>query len=512
MILPICAITTIIYFEIAKRSRNTKGRDIFNRDEKRPERNDVNEPVPRINCTKREFIENWLNTWSRRTLSDKPILFQNSLDDMPQLSDTDPSSSPFQRSQKTSASVRDADFDNSLSYRNIYIERQNPPTELVQRAKEIILRPRMSPEIDDATAQMFRNKARMLRTEGEQDVIQGLAPIVVPALNENPDPKLAHNSNQVWCNAVPIQLDPDVLADPLPLPRPKPDLAFGYSKTAFDRKQLMAIDLLMDRFGRSYAVPDRKIRFPFLDIEFKSQAKNGTHFIATNQVANAGSIAMNGSLELIRRILGEKNLDLNEPQFFSLSMDHASACLNVHWVSISADVGQFSFHVEGLSKYFLDNVDSLRAVRRAVKNILDYGVNDRLRRLCKALDAYREKVILERRTAVPEVFHASEVQAESLKRQPQRSHTKAPLLSNRRQVDQIQLGVLEEVSEENVSNGSQERLQNRSTQKEGATVKKKNKKWAIVKPNTRKANVVSSQACPCFIEIGGKSSTSREMT
>ena len=68
---------------------------------------------------------------------------------------------------------------------------------------------------------------------------------------------------------------------------------FGYSEAAFTENQLAAIDLLVDdQFGQSYAVPDQKLRFPFLDIEFKSQAKNGTHFVATNQVAGAGAIVL----------------------------------------------------------------------------------------------------------------------------------------------------------------------------------------------------------------------------
>jgi hypothetical protein len=71
------------------------------------------------------------------------------------------------------------------------------------------------------------------------------------------------------------------------------------------------------------------LRFPFLDIEFKSQAKNGTHYVATNQAAGAGVIALNGTLELCERSFGAEGFDLNEPQFFSVTMDHQLACVNV---------------------------------------------------------------------------------------------------------------------------------------------------------------------------------------
>jgi hypothetical protein len=191
-----------------------------------------------------------------------------------------------------------------------------------------------------------------------------------------------------------------VLTTPLPLPKPKPDLAFGYSQAAFTEKQLMTIDLLVnDQFGRSYAVPDQKIRFPFLEIEFKSQAKNGTHYIATNQAAGAGAIALNGNMDLTQRSFGIERFDYDEPQYFSVTMDHQLACVNVHWLRAPAEGGQHSFHIEGLSKHLLDDVNGIRAVSRAIKNILDQGVDARLRTLCGALDAYRETVVRNREAA-----------------------------------------------------------------------------------------------------------------
>src|SRR5204862_7121632 len=83
-----------------------------------------------------------------------------------------------------------------------------------------------------------------------------------------PDQRLARNADQQWSNSVPVPLDPDVLTKPLLLSRPKPDMVFGYSEAAFNHKQLMTIDLLVDdKFERSYAVLDQKLRFPFLDID-----------------------------------------------------------------------------------------------------------------------------------------------------------------------------------------------------------------------------------------------------
>lgn len=251
--------------------------------------------------------------------------------------------------------------------------------------------------MDDTTAQELIATTRRIENESEDVIIQQLAPGIIPAMSTVPDRRLVSNANQPWFNSVPVPLDPDVLTNPLPLPKPKPDLTFGYSETAFNHKQLLTIDLLIDdQFGRSYAVPDQKIRFPFLEIEFKSQAKNGTHYIATNQAAGAGAIALIGNMELMQRSSGMQKFDYDEPQYFSVSMDHQLACVNVHWLRAPAEGGQHSFHVEGLSQHLLRDANGIRALSRAIKNILDYGADKRLRALCSALDAYRETVVRNR--------------------------------------------------------------------------------------------------------------------
>ena len=238
-------------------------------------------------------------------------------------------------------------------------------------------------------------------------------------------------------------------------------MAFGYSKSAFTKDRLGTIDLLIDQFERSYVTPDKKLRLPFFDVEFKSQAKAGTHFIATNQAANAGSLALQGYLELIRRSFSVDDLDYNEPQFFSLIMDHETARIHVHWLGIDAEDEQFCFHVAGLSRYFLDDLDSLKAVQRAVKNILEYGADERLQTLCEALDAYRQRAIVEKEMAISNGHQALEVPVKAQETQPRRRSTRTQLLSNRRQKKESQLTHqgLRSIVEEDEPEEPQEQLQ-----------------------------------------------------
>ena len=128
--------------------------------------------------------------------------------------------------------------------------------------------------MDDATVQKLKDKARRLRNEAEDVIIKQLGSHIIPAMDELPDSRLEMNADQRWFNSIPVPLNANVLTTPLPLPQPKPDVAFGYFQAAFNERQLMTIDLLVDdQFGRSYAIADQKIRFPFLEIEFKSLAK-----------------------------------------------------------------------------------------------------------------------------------------------------------------------------------------------------------------------------------------------
>ena len=83
----------------------------------------------------------------------------------------------------------------------------------------------------------------------------------------------------------------------------------------------------------------KKLRFPFLDIEFKSQAKNGAHYVATSQVAGAGAIALNSNMDLIRGNFGAGSFDYEETRFFPVTMDHQLACVNVHWLKVPAGGG-----------------------------------------------------------------------------------------------------------------------------------------------------------------------------
>lgn len=106
--------------------------------------------------------------------------------------------------------------------------------------------PKSSPEIDDTIAQKLDDTAQSLAVECEQDISQQLGSELIPAMNEVRHQTQERIWYQFWSNSETVPLDPDLLPTLPPLPRPKPDLVFGYSEIALDNKQLAAMNLLVD--------------------------------------------------------------------------------------------------------------------------------------------------------------------------------------------------------------------------------------------------------------------------
>lgn len=254
--------------------------------------------------------------------------------------------------------------------------------------------------MDDATARELRLELLSVAKNTKAALVRKLGPRLFPAMKKVPDQTLAVETNRLWDQSVAIPLDPVPLQIPRKLPGPKPDLVFGYSQAAFDWNQQMAIELLVKELDKSYAMPAVDLTFLILQAEFEGWATDSTLYAAENQAASAGAIAMNGLLELYRHISAEADIDMDIPQYFSLTMGQRFASVNVHWLSRSAENGPISFHVGLISDYVLTDSNSLRAIHQTVKNILDYGVRKRLPRICAALDRCKQKFVLERETAM----------------------------------------------------------------------------------------------------------------
>ena len=291
-----------------------------------------------------------------------------------------------EKSEKTAASVHDTDYRKSLSLRNIHIE-------IVRRAQRILSRDRSSPELDDQTVEGMKRRLRKLRNANKEKLTWQFAYKLTSAMEDLPDDRLESTFNIIWSKAVHVPLDSPIFKQPLPLPRPKADVTFGYGESAFTHGQNRTMDLLEDDLDESYAAPVSNVRFPFLSVHVEAQAEGDTVNIALNHAAGAGAAAMNSHLELARRNGSIDDFDFSQPQFFSVTMDNYVVTVNVHWVSEPAKSGMHGFHLESLNHYVSSDPAGLRAIHKAVKNIMDEFAGTRLNTLCEAVDKYYEKVV-----------------------------------------------------------------------------------------------------------------------
>ena len=354
-----------------------------------------------------EHIIRWLSeaSWSRRILNGD---HSQQRSDTKVMSRRSPTVSPASEniaattsrgSEQKTAKIYDSDYRTDLVRYGIFIEVEDPPSELMVQAKSIVSRRCRSPELDNCKAEQVRKDLRGLHDCGQRELASYLMSTIIPSMDEPLASWLTQKSDLLSRSSVPIPFQPDHNFVPHPLPLPKLDLTFGFSENAFTREQLTTMDLFIDVIaGQDFAILANNIDFPFLTVEFKDQASGGTHFIASNQgaVAGAGAIALNGFLELMRRSFGIKDIESTEiidnsnPAYFSVTMDHTFAQIFVHWVSPPVErCPSYGLHVELLSQHILREATSLRAFRCSFKNIVDFAGGTHLQKICHGLDAYQ---------------------------------------------------------------------------------------------------------------------------
>ena len=346
-----------------------------------------------LHISRDEHYKAWLINAGR------PLRSHNSMSQLPSPEVTTRSFSRASTSVsvKSAASVHDTDYREKLEQYNIYVPGENPPPGLKEEVQKIVFGPRESPEPDDTFIEGLKKVIKEVQNKGEEEVRSKLGAQVIPGYDSPSDERLAVVHGQLWNKSVAVPLDSSFIEPPLPLPKPKPDTTFSFSKAAFSRFQLATMNSLVQAAnGPSFASPYQDLRFPFASVEYKSQAKDGSIRVATNQGIGAGAVALNGYMELMSRGPGLDAADLSKLLYFSVTMDQNIAYVNMVWVGKTLDTNQHSFHLEELKILPLQYDDSIRVLIRALKNIQDYAVNTVLERVVNALDAYRNNMIIKK--------------------------------------------------------------------------------------------------------------------
>lgn len=166
---------------------------------------------------------------------------------------------------------------------------------------------------------------------------------------------------------------------PQPVVQPIPDLSYGYHQNAFTQPEayLQQITAL-----KPYAIRNTEYYWPFFHIEFKSQPRGGTHWVAQNLNAGSGthSVRSMETLLVYAKCNPKRHYQLPFSVAFSASVDSEEVTLWVHWIDKSYDDGRNNpqYVSTWLNTYVFRDLSQLHAFRDHTRNIIEHGVLPRL--------------------------------------------------------------------------------------------------------------------------------------
>ena len=226
---------------------------------------------------------------------------------------------------------------------------------------------------------LFDETCEMIQDRNEAKIIQDIARLIVPSAQSLAIRGAKHlntlieSVNEGWDNSI-----------ALTKPRPQPDYAVGFKRTAFTKDQLKKIQPLIGGFSElSFFMGTYYMYFPFLTCEIKCGA--AALDVADRQNAHSMTLAVRGTVELFRLVKREKELH-REILAFSISHDHRTVRIYGHYPVIDGKETTFYRHpIHEFSFAALDGKEKWTAYK-FTKNIYDIWMPTQLKRICSVID------------------------------------------------------------------------------------------------------------------------------
>ena len=287
-----------------------------------------------------------------------------------------------------SSRVESPRYRDELRKHGVYIDGwdlRGIPDTIKIAAKAVIGCPRTSPEpgADD----LSKMRAKLARVAEGDEGITGKA-ITATELFQIPSQHLNEivNGSSVPFNKRGLPHTPGRGFPPIS--GPKPDLQYAYSQENFTLDELA---VMSNHRLNAYAYPSTAGYWPFFLVEMKAASRQGTHFIGENQNAGSGAHCVNSVETLLEYISKErpKERAVNS-MVFSCVADGQHGTIWVHWQECRTG-GRPTYVSTELCDYtWKHNPEDMLNFRRAVRNIIDHGVDTRLPMLKKALTSLIE--------------------------------------------------------------------------------------------------------------------------
>lgn len=226
---------------------------------------------------------------------------------------------------------------------------------------------------------VFKTTCDKLYGKNEARIIKDLTPLIVPSveplatLGAKHLEHMVESVNEGWNSCIPVTR-----------PRPQPDYAVGFARSAFTEDQLTKLQpFIGDPGDLSYFMATFYMHFPFLTCEVK--CGNAGLDIADRQNAHSMTVAMKGVVELFRVVKREQELH-RQILGFSCSHDHESVRIWGHYPVINKE--KTTFWRYPIHKFDLTARKGLEkwTAYTFTKNVYDVWAIPHFELICSAID------------------------------------------------------------------------------------------------------------------------------
>ena len=321
---------------------------------------------------------------SQRSRSDSFISTRNEWKFTAPMPDQTPSLAWSLPTSTSSSSSRD-EWAKSPNYRLDVLEphgifRDPPNVQVKDMAHRILQNPRTSPPLANDQIEDLRLNLYETIDMKEADAKTRIRNTMFPSGTYGG--RLMSTMNPVLSIAglpqLPYTLEPVEVA--------KPDLSFGYHKNAFSLTEAI---IQQTTLLKPYAIPSTEYYWPFFHVEFNLQSRAGMCWVAGNQNAGNGTHSVKSMETLLEyaKCNPKRHDQVSDSVAFSCCIDSEHATLWVHWVDKSHDnEGDSPRYVSSyLGKYIFQDTTQLCDFRNHTKNIIEYGLDQRLTKIKQAL-------------------------------------------------------------------------------------------------------------------------------
>lgn len=263
---------------------------------------------------------------------------------------------------RSSSRVKSPTYRHDLFRNNIEVNPNELPPSLRDYGRQIIRRTRDSPGLQDSQAQEAVGTLRSLQNEDEDTIKSGyMSAQLLPSAIPYPG-KIKMGSNIPFDSAA---LPHVPLAPPLANPRPDQHYCLDPRTFTDDEDTKQSVGVL-----RPFAKPSTAGCWPYFTVEFKSEARGGTFWVAENQNAGNGALCVN-SMEKLLSIVQAKHSEIDSISF-SCNINARNADIWIHYCR-----NQRFFSAE-LEHFHMGRSRDVFYFRNSIKNIVEFGFKDRL--------------------------------------------------------------------------------------------------------------------------------------